>query len=100
MLLKECKPIPTAELVNSIEKQKSKLRKLKGFCSNKKKQKEIRRLNRQFQQDTGKVFSSFEAMIAKRGSEDRPVYQPESKGQDVRETFDDVDQATSFWKDL
>ena len=39
-------------------------------------------------------------MIAEQGSEERPVYRPQLKEQEVREMFDDVDQAASFWKNL
>ena len=56
--------------MNFMEKEKSKLR--KRFCSNMKKQEKTRQLNRQFQQDTRSVYSSFKAMIAEQVSDERP----------------------------
>ena len=58
-LEKECRKILVTELVNYMEKNKKLLRKMKrGFCK-KKTMEEWRVLNRQFQEDTGRVYDVF-----------------------------------------
>ena len=100
MLLKDCKIISAAELVNFMQKEKSKLRKLKKVDARRKKQKETRRLNKQFQQDPRRVYSDLKRMVSEQENEERPKYQAERKDQQETEMFEDVRQAASFWRAL
>ena len=99
MLLKDCKIISAAELVNFMEKEKSNLRKLKRVDARRKKQEETRTLNTQFQQDPGRVYSDLKRMVSEQENE-RPKYQAEGKDQQETEMFEDVDQAARFWRAL
>ena len=54
-LLKECKVISVGELVNFLEKGKTRLRKLKRAYARKKKTEKARKINKAFQQDPGRV---------------------------------------------
>ena len=56
-----------------MEKQKTRLRKLKKSLLRLKKEKEARELNKQFEMDTGKVYETFNNLIAK-DNENRPRY--------------------------
>ena len=64
-LAEECKTISSSTLVNFVEKQKTWLRKLKKSFLRQKKEKEARDLNKQFEMDTGKVYETFNNLIAK-----------------------------------
>ena len=50
-LQKECSSLSASSLVSYIEKQKSLLRKLKGSFGRKRRQEEVKVLNRQFKED-------------------------------------------------
>ena len=100
MLLKDFKIISAAELVDFMEKEKSKLRKLKRVDARRKKQEETRRLNKQFQQDPGRVYSDLKRMVSEQEKEERPKYQAEGKDQQETEMFEDVDQTAGFWRAL
>ena len=63
-LLKECKVISVEELVNFMEKEKSRLRKLKRVYVREKKTKEARKINKAFQQDPRRVYSSLREMVS------------------------------------
>ena len=72
----ECKTISSSTLVNFMEKQKTMLRKLKKSFLRLKKEKEARELNKQFEMDTGKVYDTFNNLIAKdKDNENRPRYE-------------------------
>ena len=62
-LLESCKVISVA--VSYMEKEKSKLRKLKKSFVRRKKLFEARQVNRKFQQDPGSVYFCFGKMLAK-----------------------------------
>ena len=59
----ECRALSLANLVVYMEKEKSKLRKLKKISHNKRKQDEACRINKLFQLDPERVFSDFKKII-------------------------------------
>lgn len=59
----ECRTLSLANLVVYMEKEKSKLRKLKRSYRNKRKQDEACRINKLFQLDPERVFSDFKNTI-------------------------------------
>ena len=68
-LEKECTKISVPELVSYMDKNKMLLRKLKrGFCK-KKVMEESRVLNRQFQEDPGRVYDGFNCMSKNIGNQ-------------------------------
>lgn len=58
--MKECRTLSLANLVAHMEKEKSKLRKLKRRYRNKRKQDEAWRINKLFQLDPEREFLEFE----------------------------------------
>ena len=71
----ECKTISSSTLVNFMDKEKTRLRKLKKSFLRLKKEKEARELNKQFEMDTGKVYETFNNLIAEdKDNENRPRY--------------------------
>ena len=63
------------------------------------KQDEARSLNRQFKQDARSVYSRFGTLS--KGEDDRPQFVRENdNGDNGANTFENVDQACSFWNDL
>ena len=76
------------------------MRKLKRMDARRKKQEETRMLNKQFQQDPGRVYSDLKRMVSEQDNEERPKYQAEGKNQQDTEMFEDVHQAASFWRAL
>ena len=71
-LLKECKVISVEELVNFMEKEKSRLRKLKRVYVREKKMEEARKINKAFQQDPRRVYSSLREMASEQADKERP----------------------------
>ena len=59
----ECRALSLANLVAHMEKEKSKLRKLKRCYLNKRKQDEACRINKLFQLAPERVFSDFKKII-------------------------------------
>ena len=103
-LAEECKTISSSTLVNFMEKQKTRLRKLKKSFLRQKKEKEARELNKQFEMDTGKVYETFNNLIAKdKDNENRPRYtnnfKKEQQGGEF-EKFKNIEEASKFWKEL
>ena len=86
-----------------MEKQKARLRKLKKSFLRQKKEKEARELNKQFEIDTGKVYETFNNLIAKdKDNENRPRYTNnlnERQGVEF-ERFKNIEEASKFWKEL
>jgi len=84
-----------------MEKKKSQLRKVKAQYIRGRKQGEARSLNCQFTQYTRQVYAKFEMMC--KGEEERPRYQrsinnsPHGNGGD---TFENIEEASSFWRRL
>lgn len=102
-LAEECKTISSSTLVNFMEKQKTRLRKLKKSFLRLMKEKEARELNKQFEMDTGKVYETFNNLIAKdKDNENRPRYTNnlnERQGAEL-ERFKNIEEAIKFWKEL
>ena len=75
-LAEECKTISASTLVNFMEKQKTRLRKLKKSFLRLKKEKEAIELNKQFEMYTGKVYDTFNNLTAKdKDNENRLRYE-------------------------
>ena len=85
-----------------MEKQKTRLRKLKKSSLRLKKE-EARELNKLFEMDTAKVFEFFNNLIAKdKDNENRPKYTnnlKERQGAEI-ERFKNIEEASKFWKEL
>ena len=72
---------------------------MKGNHIKQKKQDEARSLNRQFKQDARSVYSRFGTLC--KGEEGRPKFvRDNDNGDNGDNTFENVDQACSFWMDL
>ena len=101
-LLESCKVILVAALVNYMEREKSKLRKLKKGFVRRKKLYEARQVNRKFQQDPGSVYSCFGKMLEKQQENEKPRYDRTllQGQQDERRKFEDIEEASEFWKAL
>ena len=102
ILEKECKSISTAGLIDYMEKQKSRLRKLKKSFYRQKREKEAREINKQFQLDPGRVYEKFDDAISRNKEENKPPkYVNNGKNaQDKSNMFKDIQEASTFWKDL
>ena len=100
ILLQHCKAISVAELVNFMEKEKSKLRKQKRVFARKKKNEEARKLNNMFQNDPGRVYNSFKEIISEQKDEEKPKFQQRQKKQSTTNMFENIDEAASYWKEL
>ena len=102
-LAEECKTISSSTLVNFMEKQITRLRKLKKSFLRLKKEKEARELNKQFEMDIGKVYETFNNLIAKdKDNENRPRYTNnlnERQGAEF-EKFKNIEEASRFWMEL
>ena len=103
-LRKNCKTISATSLISYIEKKKSELRKLKKVFYRRKKQREARTINKQFQLDPGRVYDSFREMASKEMDEGvLPVYQKPSvpiNDEENRNVFTDIDEASKYWREL
>ena len=79
LLQKECRPLSASSLVNYIEKQKSLLRKLKVSFGRKRRQEEVKVLNRQFKEDPGRVYATITMMAEEDPDNARPKYKSSSE---------------------
>ena len=100
-LLRECKTLSVAILVAYMEKQKSRLRKVKRGYWRRKKQEDARRMNPQFEQDLGRVYSDFRRVIDDRSEVAKPKYVHEQEdNESQRNVFNEAEEATTFWRTL
>ena len=84
-----------------MEKEKSKLRKLKRRFWSRKKNEDARRMNSEFQLDPGRVYASFKVRIESQGDCERPSYEHGQQDKEITQRlFTDVNEAPSFWKAL
>ena len=100
-LLRECKTLSVAILVAYMEKQKSRLRKVKRGYWRRKKQEDARRMNAQFELDPGRVYSDFRRVIDDHSEVAKPKYVHEQEdNESQRNVFSDAEEATTFWRTL
>ena len=98
-LMKECGTLSITSLVSYMEKEKSKLRKLKRGYKGKVKQEEARKLNKQFHLDAGRVYSNFKKIIEKQEGRENPIYDAGIRDNGSGESmFGSVVEATSLWE--
>ncbi|PFX23499.1 Retrovirus-related Pol polyprotein from type-1 retrotransposable element R2 [Stylophora pistillata] len=100
-LKKVCKTLTVANLVAYMEKEKSKLRRLKRGYRSRKKQHEARQINRQFQLDRRRVYGKLKGMVEAQGDSDKPKYDhglQDNRRQD--RMFTNIEEAASFWRSL
>ena len=76
ILMEECKKISSSELINYMEKKKSQLRKLKAGYTRGKKLHEARSINREFNQDTRKVYAQLSGRCAVKTRSDLNIRVP------------------------
>ena len=80
-----------------MENKKAQLRKLKACYIRGKKQGEATSLNRQFTQDARRLYAEFNLLCDV--EEARPRYQKISSiGSREEEMFEDIEEASSFWR--
>ena len=85
-----------------MEKEKSKLRKLKKSFVRRKKLYEARQVNLEFQQDPGNVYSCFGKMLEKQQEKEKPRYDRtllQGQQEEMRK-FEDIEEASEFWREL
>ncbi|PFX31281.1 Polycomb protein Scm [Stylophora pistillata] len=102
ILHKECRTLSIASLVGYIEKKKSSLRKLKkGFVRGNKLE-EARLINQQFKDDTSRVYAGMRRVLANDQESERPKYvDPGKRDEQIEEkVFVNIEEASSFWKEL
>ena len=100
-LLKNCKSLSVADLVVYMEKEKSKLLKLKRNFWRVKGLEETRKLNQKFYAEPGSVYATFEKMLESQADIDKPKDDRVTQGTQVNtHTFTNIDEACSFWKSL
>ena len=85
-----------------MEKEKSKLRKLKKSFVRRKKLYEARQVNRKFKKDPGSVYSYIGKMLEKQQENEKPRYDrtPLQGQQDEKRKFEDIEEASEFWRAL
>ncbi|PFX12371.1 hypothetical protein AWC38_SpisGene23690 [Stylophora pistillata] len=96
-LEKECKTLTVAILVAYMEKEKSKLRRLKRGYWSRKKQHEARKINRQLQLNPRRVYGSLKGMVEAQEDFDKPKYDhglQDNRRQD--RMFTNIEEAASF----
>ena len=71
-LLKNCKSLSIADLVVYMEKEKSKLRKLKRTFWRVKRLEEARKINQKFHADPGSIDATFGKMLESQADIDKP----------------------------
>ena len=99
--LKNCKSPSVADLVVYMEKEKSKLRKLKINFWRVKRLEEARKLNQKFYADPGSIYATFGQMLESQADTDKPKYERVTQGTQVYNyTFTNIDEASSFLKIL
>ena len=90
-----------ADLVVYLEKEKSKLRKLKRNFWRVKRLGEARKLNQKFHADPGSIYATFGKMLESQADIDKPKYDRIIQETQVNNcTFTNIDEARSFWKSL
>ena len=100
-LLQELKNLSVAELISYMDREKSRLRKLKKGFSLSKKLEEAKQLNRKFQLDSMMVYSNFGKMLENQTDSDRPVYIKEVLGaEQSNNKFKNIEEACRFWRVL
>ena len=96
-LLKNCKSLSVADLVVYVEKEKSKLRKLKRNFRRAKRLEEARKLKQKFYADPGSIYATFGKMLESQADIDKPEYDRLTQETQVNNcTFTDIDEASSF----
>ena len=98
ILRKECYTM--SSLVGYMERQKSLLRKLKKGFVREEKQEEARTINRQFEVDASRVYAGMRETLAKDKENDRPWYTDTRKNSTDGKMFNNIEEASSFWKSL
>ena len=96
-LEKECRKISVAELVNYVEKNKMLVSKLKRGFRKKKTMEESRVLNRQFQEDPGRVYDVFNGMLKNTGDQasEQPKYKTRTDiSGENKQVFENIDEAS------
>ncbi|KAK2572147.1 hypothetical protein P5673_002357 [Acropora cervicornis] len=85
-----------------MEKEKSKLRKLKKSFVRRKKLYEARQVNRKFQQDPGSVHSCIGKMLEKQQENEKPRDDrtPLQGQQNEKRKFEGIEEASEFWRAL
>ena len=100
-VLRECKTLSVAVLVAYMEKQKSRLRKVKRGYWRRKKKEDARRMNAQFELDPGRVYSDFRRVIDDHSEVAKPKYvHGQEDNESQRNVFSDAEEATTFWRTL
>ena len=100
-LQKECKTISVAGLISYMEKKKSELRKLKRGFDRKKKQEVSRVINQQFNTVPGRVFANLSEMLKRDPENERPRYKdPGKRARDDLRMFENIEEASGFWRKL
>ena len=100
-LLKNCKSLSVADLVVYMEKEKSKLLKLKRNFWRVKGLEETRKLNQKFYAEPGSVYATFAKMLESQADIDKPKDDRVTQGTQVNtHTLTNIDEACSFWKSL
>ena len=100
-LLKNCKSVSLADLVVYMEKEKSKLRKLKRNCWRVKRLEEARKFNRKFYADPGSIYATFGKMLESQADIDKPKYDRVTQGAQFNDhMFTNINDASSFWRSL
>ena len=82
-----------------MEKGKTRLRKLKRAYARKKKTEKGRKINKAFQQDPGRVYSSLREMASEQADKERPKFEARRATQSDG-VFENIEQAASYWKAL
>ena len=72
---------------------------MKRAYARKKKKKEARKINKAFQQDPSRVYSSLRQMASEQADKERPKYEARRETQSEG-VFDNIEQAASYWKAL
>ena len=84
-----------------MEKEESKLHKLKRNFWRVKRLEEARKLNQKFSADPGSIYATFGKMLKSQAHVDKPKYDRVTQGTQVNNyTFTNIDEASSFWKSL
>ena len=84
-----------------MEKEKSKLRKLKINFWRVKRLEEARKLNQKFYADPGSIYATFRKILESQAAIDKPKYDRVTQGTQVNNhTFTNIDEASSFWRSL
>ena len=84
-----------------MEKQKSRLRKVKRGYWRRKKQEDARRMNAQFELDPGRVYSDFRRVIDDHSEVAKPKYvHGQEDNESQRNVFSNAKEATTFWRTL